>query len=261
MAHMHPYIAREPYKPHVEAVQILAILGECRNTIGVLEELLRQPEANHQNIKSGVLTLVNMLHSHQDKSYELFPNDHMACAALTKATMDYKQYVLSLPNALMTSTRAVPRPPSIQVHVTPNAQRLANLTARMLPAAHRGRYVEELQAELWDLASARATKSMQLLYAFQQLGRVWQLRRELLVPGRCRGEVLLRWASWVLESDVRTWIPLSAIVILALINVVIEQGWGSAFLAAPTAWVFHKGVQRLRTRWGIQPPDKDRARK
>ncbi|GLX02120.1 hypothetical protein Misp02_62060 [Microtetraspora sp. NBRC 16547] len=99
---------------------------------------------------------------------------------------------------------------------------------------------------------------MQVLYALHQFARVWQLRRELQAPGRRRIEVLRRWACWVLASEARTWIPLGAVTIAAFHNVAVEQGWGSALLAAPTICLFYGGVQWLRKRWGVTVKDRNR---
>ncbi|XVQ90459.1 hypothetical protein ACQP2K_03410 [Microbispora siamensis] len=60
--------------------------------------------------------------------------------------------------------------------------------------------------------------------------------------------VVRRWVCWVLESQARTWIPLGLINIAALVNVVAQQGWGSAFLAIPTVVSFSLGVMWLRRR-------------
>ncbi|GAA3136896.1 hypothetical protein GCM10010485_88430 [Streptosporangium carneum] len=137
--------------------------------------------------------------------------------------------------------------------VAPSARRLVGLTVRILPAAHRERYAEELGAELWDLAAVRATRVMQVLYAAQQLSRVWRLRCELRAPGR-RGtvETLHRWMCWMLASQARTWTPLSALTVMAFFDVAVRQGWGSALLAAPTVWLLYEGIEWLRKRWGVR---------
>ncbi|MFI6886777.1 hypothetical protein [Streptosporangium canum] len=140
----------------------------------------------------------------------------------------------------------------INVTVTPLAGELIDLAMRVLPPVHRKRYVEELRAELWDLAAAKATRSMQVLYAVQQLRRVWQLRRELKAPDRSRAELLHQAACWVLASQVRTWGLIGFLTIAALFDVVVQQGPGSAFFAVPTLVGLHSGVEWLRKRWAVE---------
>ncbi|MEU8275030.1 hypothetical protein ACFYOK_08430 [Microbispora bryophytorum] len=135
--------------------------------------------------------------------------------------------------------------------VAPVAQRLVTLTMVALPRMHRERYAEELRAELWDLAGAKATRSMQVLYAVQQLRRVWQLRNELRAPGRRRLDLLIRVVCWVLASDWRTWGVLIPLMVAALSNVIESQGWGSAFYTLPAVVGFYAGVEWLRRRWNV----------
>jgi hypothetical protein len=52
--------------------------------------------------------------------------------------------------------------------------RLIDVAARMLPPGHRGRYRQELHAELYDMARPR-----QLRHAIQVLTHVWALRGAL----------------------------------------------------------------------------------
>ncbi|MGJ6960364.1 hypothetical protein ACSDR0_00525 [Streptosporangium sp. G11] len=132
------------------------------------------------------------------------------------------------------------------------AGQLVDLATQVLPAAHRRRYAEELRAELWDLAVAKATPSMQVLYAIHQLGRVWQLRYELQAPGRRRVEVLRQAACWVLASQAWTWGLIGFLTVAALFDVVVQQGPGSAFFAVPTLVGFHAGVEWLRKRWNVE---------
>ncbi|MER7363297.1 hypothetical protein [Nonomuraea wenchangensis] len=121
----------------------------------------------------------------------------------------------------------------------------------MLPVEHRSRYAEEIRSELHDLAQSKATPGMQLYYALQQLSRIWALRRVLKDPATRRMETLLRILCWVLSSERRTWLVIGAVTTAALIDVVAEQGWGSALFAAPTAWIFHQGARWLRKRLGL----------
>ncbi|GAA0389557.1 hypothetical protein Acor_77000 [Acrocarpospora corrugata] len=62
-----------------------------------------------------------------------------------------------------------------------------------------------MRAELSDLAQAKASKAMQIVYAVEQLRRVWQLRAALKAPDRSRFFRSHRLACWVLKSEVRTW--------------------------------------------------------
>ncbi|GLY80514.1 hypothetical protein Airi01_087810 [Actinoallomurus iriomotensis] len=66
--------------------------------------------------------------------------------------------------------------------MTPSAGRLMAAVGTMVPIAHRLRYLEEWNAELWDLAEAGAGRWHQLGYATRLLTRAWTLRRELNAP-------------------------------------------------------------------------------
>jgi hypothetical protein len=68
------------------------------------------------------------------------------------------------------------------------AGRVADLAARVLPAAHRARYCDEYRSELHDLAADRASWWQQVMYAVRLLDRSWELRYELRRPaaGRAR---------------------------------------------------------------------------
>ena len=62
------------------------------------------------------------------------------------------------------------------------ARRLVTIAASLLPGEDRARFCEEYRSELWDLASAGATRRQQLGYAFRQLLRVAPLRAAVLSP-------------------------------------------------------------------------------
>ncbi|MER6171341.1 hypothetical protein [Streptosporangium sp. NPDC001681] len=175
------------------------------------------------------------------------------------STLDLKLAVLweveRINQARTTSSIEAPT----RVTVAPLAQKLVDLTMRALPVAHRRRYIEELRAELWDLAAKKATPSMQVLYAIQQLGRVWQLRCELHAPGHRRFEVLHQAVCWVLASQARTWGLIGFVTITALFDVVLQQGPGSAFFAVPTLVGFHSGVEWLRKRWNVTVESRSRS--
>lgn len=64
------------------------------------------------------------------------------------------------------------------------ARFLLAAAARLLPATDRGRYAEEYQAELWDLAQAGAGRVQQLRYALRQFRNVVSVRVALRSPRR-----------------------------------------------------------------------------
>jgi hypothetical protein len=70
------------------------------------------------------------------------------------------------------------------VHITPTAGRLLAAVTRLLPATDCDRYGEEFRSELWEIASAGATRRRQIGYAVRQTVRIAQLRGSLLTPRR-----------------------------------------------------------------------------
>jgi hypothetical protein len=46
----------------------------------------------------------------------------------------------------------------------------------------------------------------------------------------------------------------------AFVNVVEEQGWGSAFFAVPTMVTFYVGVEWLRKRWEVKVKSRGRSK-
>lgn len=66
------------------------------------------------------------------------------------------------------------------------AARLVARAVRVLPAADRARYGEELAAELDGLAEAGVSARGQVVFAVRLGARVWALRTESPVPGRSR---------------------------------------------------------------------------
>lgn len=89
------------------------------------------------------------------------------------------------------------------------------------------------------------------------LGILWSA-----IVMRCydAGGLLVCVARSVLKSEIRTWGLLVPIIVAALHDVVISQGWGSAFLAVPTVMGFHAGVSWVRKRWSIEIGDERRRR-
>ncbi|MEV6033587.1 hypothetical protein AB0L65_20700 [Nonomuraea sp. NPDC052116] len=136
-------------------------------------------------------------------------------------------------------------------HTAKPAIGLVSMLVRALPAEYRQRYAEELYSELYDLAQARATTSMQVYHALRQLTRTWHMRRALKNPTGRPLEPLFSATCWVLSSEARTWLVIGLVTLTALMDVVAEQGWGSALLTAPTAWMFHQGARWLRKRLGL----------
>ncbi|GGK90426.1 hypothetical protein Ppa06_57970 [Planomonospora parontospora subsp. parontospora] len=93
---------------------------------------------------------------------------------------------------------------------------------------------------------------MQVLYAVQQLRRVWQLRGELQAPGWwCPADRLYQATCWVLKSQARTWGLIGIITVLGLLDVVVRQGPGSALFSLPALAAFHLGVEWARKRLGV----------
>ncbi|GAA1010712.1 hypothetical protein Aple_029940 [Acrocarpospora pleiomorpha] len=144
--------------------------------------------------------------------------------------------------------------------VARSAELLVDTLTRLLPAHHRGRYTEELHTELYDLAEAKATRLMQVIYAVHQLRRVYQLRAALLDPDKPRFHRFHRAAFWILASQWRTWGLLSPPMVAAAFNVFLMQGWGSAFYTLPGIVAFYAGVEWLRTRWEVPPRRRKRDR-
>jgi hypothetical protein len=68
--------------------------------------------------------------------------------------------------------------------VASSAADLLAAATRLLPAADRGRYAEEYQSELWDLAQCGAGRLRQLGYALRQLLRALPMGRVLRSPRR-----------------------------------------------------------------------------
>jgi hypothetical protein len=64
------------------------------------------------------------------------------------------------------------------------ASGLAAAAAFLLPATHRGRFLEEYRCELWDLAESGAGRLRQVICAFRQLRSAIPLRAAVLSPRR-----------------------------------------------------------------------------
>ncbi len=70
--------------------------------------------------------------------------------------------------------------------VAPAARGLLAAAARMLPHESRERYLEEFQAELFDLAAAGAGRWLQMRYAARLVIRVPSLARTVRASNRKR---------------------------------------------------------------------------
>ncbi|RVX40757.1 hypothetical protein EDD27_3179 [Nonomuraea polychroma] len=136
---------------------------------------------------------------------------------------------------------------------------LIGIAIYLLPAAHRERYEEELLAELHEQADSTPTIVM-VVYALHQLGRIWELRAALQAPERPMYHRLHRMLCWILASDWRTWGLLGPLMAFAIVNVFIQEGWGSAFFTIPAVVAFYAGVEWLRARWGVEVKRRRRDR-
>ncbi|MBB2741934.1 UNVERIFIED_ORG: hypothetical protein FHR35_001756 [Microbispora rosea subsp. rosea] len=136
--------------------------------------------------------------------------------------------------------------------VAPSALHLVDQVVRILPQEYRDRYQEEFRAEIHELAQAKATKTLQIIYVAQQLRHVWQLRNALQAPDSPRMRRLHQVACWILASDWRTWGLLAPLMILGIVNVHLQQGWGSALFTLPGVVTFYAGVEWLRKHWNVR---------
>ena len=66
------------------------------------------------------------------------------------------------------------------------AGRLARGAVRVLPVTARGRYREEFESKLYELAAAEASRWTQFLYGIRLVDRAWVLRAELRLAARRR---------------------------------------------------------------------------
>jgi hypothetical protein len=130
--------------------------------------------------------------------------------------------------------------------VSRTAEGLLRTALKWLPAEHRGRYAEEFGAEQRKLSKPLR----QVLYALRQMRHVLQLRAALLNPDQ--PSRLHRAACWILASEWRTWGLLGPLMACAIVNVFLQQGWGSAFFTIPAVVAFYVGVEWLRGRWDVE---------
>lgn len=107
---------------------------------------------------------------------------------------------------------------------------LIAVESRLLPARHRGRFAVEFAGELHDLACEHGARWPQVLYTLRQLRRVAHLRAALQSPAQPRW---FRAACWMLASEWRTWGLFGPVMAFAIVNVHVQQGWGSALFTIP----------------------------
>ncbi|GAB1641759.1 hypothetical protein [Krasilnikovia sp. MM14-A1259] len=67
---------------------------------------------------------------------------------------------------------------------TQTALRALRAAIRIVPSCYRSRFDEEFRSELFDLATAGATRIAQVRYALRQVNRAFELRAELRRPNR-----------------------------------------------------------------------------
>ncbi|HEX6074136.1 MAG TPA: hypothetical protein VFZ32_02605 [Micromonosporaceae bacterium] len=104
-------------------------------------------------------------------------------SAVRKADLLYRTWKGRGPQNPAVSSTAPERPPVRPRRV---AIRAADIAAKALPVAHRARYRDEYQSELYELAAAGASWWQQMRYAIRLLDRSWELRYELRKPAARR---------------------------------------------------------------------------
>ncbi|QYC37934.1 hypothetical protein Nocox_01500 [Nonomuraea coxensis DSM 45129] len=132
------------------------------------------------------------------------------------------------------------------------SEHLIRVELWLLPDRYRARFANEFCGELQALAEAKATRALQVMYALQQLRRVCQLRAALRAPDQPRFYRTYRLMCWILAAESRTWGLLGPLMAFAIVNVFLEQGWGSAFYTLPAVVAVNAGVERLRKHWGVK---------
>lgn len=139
------------------------------------------------------------------------------------------------------------------------AMSLVRFMLKVLPSVYRHRYSEELRGELHALATAGATRAMQIIYMLQQISRVVQLRTALHTPDRPRFHRLRQSACWILESTVRTWSVTVVLLFWGGAETATDTGMGAAIVFVVSgAAAYGTGVSYLRNRWNVQVKRPDR---
>ncbi|MFI6182504.1 hypothetical protein ACIA8R_43745 [Nonomuraea sp. NPDC051191] len=237
---------------YVELASDLAQSGWCN------------PAAKHIG---SALTLISDLSLTLDKAKTYGQDAYREAASLhvhfLRHALSHVQGTLELlgDESAIGSVTPTKRDPEKNIRVPESVERLICWQITLLPIPQRTRYAEELRAELHDLTQAGATKAMLFLYAFQQITHVVALRAAIQSPSRPRLYRLHKTACWMLASDWRTWGLLGPVMAVALVNVLLQQGWGSAFYTIPAVVAFYAGVEWLRNRWGVSVKARRRGRK
>ncbi|MCA2229649.1 hypothetical protein [Nonomuraea aurantiaca] len=136
--------------------------------------------------------------------------------------------------------------------VSRSAAGLLKVGLQIVPSADRERYREELLADLHDIASGRAPKLAQLRYAINQVLHALPLRLSLRHPTRYVRDIAFRLTYWILSSDFRTWGLLGPFLGWGIVNIHLQQGWGSALFTLPGVVAFYAGIEWLRKRWRVK---------
>ncbi|MGW0809910.1 hypothetical protein [Nonomuraea sp. NPDC002799] len=131
------------------------------------------------------------------------------------------------------------------------AEWLIAAESRLLPEQHRSRFFHEFRSELHELACEHDARWPQVMYTLRQFRRVAQLRAAIQAPARPRLYRTHTAMCWVLASNGRTWGLLGPVMAFAIVNVHLQQGWGSALFTIPGVVAFNCGVEWLRKRWAI----------
>lgn len=147
---------------------LAAVLREVASVLGNFASLLREVASFLREVASFLREVASFLR-----------DDFASFASVLR---DGVSASVRLARTLVARVRALGRPGSASAP-SRSASQLVNGAARLLPAADRGRYQEELHAELLELAAGGATRRAQLAYAGRLAARIWSLRRALREPG------------------------------------------------------------------------------
>ncbi|MEO3814129.1 hypothetical protein ABGB17_34460 [Sphaerisporangium sp. B11E5] len=129
---------------------------------------------------------------------------------------------------------------------------LLKVAIQIVPSANRERYREELLADLHDIASGKAPRLAQVRYSINQVLRAFPLRLSLRRPTYYARDIAFRLTYWLLSSDVRTWGFLGPLLAWGIVNIHLQQGWGSALFTLPGLVAFYAGIEWLRKRWRVK---------
>lgn len=141
------------------------------------------------------LNLARARHFARGLARDLTPDDRTGGRSLTKELSSARERARQLaegavPSArgridvllAVTSTGGAQSDLELGAAPARSALRVLDRALRVLPRTARGRYREELEAELIELAVAGASRLAQLAYTLRLGGRMWSLRRALRAP-------------------------------------------------------------------------------